>query len=121
MPQTAIQQVTEQAANNQLNLSHLLTALGFSVTVIFTLLGVIWSANKKTQEAQSDRLDDGEEEFTKTKVELANLKKDVASIRQWLIVAENKIKDLETSALNHHDALNAIKIYHKKQHGEEIN
>jgi hypothetical protein len=120
MPQQAIQAVQQQVTQNQLSIAHLLSALGFSVTIILALVAVIWKANNKTLELQSDRLNDGDEAFTATKVELANLKKDVASIRDWLVVAEGKIKALETETAKHHDTLGAVKIYHENHHQEVL-
>jgi hypothetical protein len=114
------QQMQTQVSNNQLNISHLLSALGFSVTIILGLLAVIWRANNKTLEDQSDRLNDGDVAFTATGLELANLKKDVASIRDWLVVAEGKIKVLEKEQAKQHDTLGAVKIYHKEHHQEEL-
>jgi hypothetical protein len=88
-------------------------ALGIASTIILALVAVIYHYHAKRQDDQQDRLTDGEVEF-------ANLKKDVASIREWLTVAEQKIKIMETEQAKQHDTLGAIRIHHKNHHQEDL-
>ena len=105
---------------NSINISHLITALGASIAMILSLVGIIYHNFKKTQEDQQGQLNDGVEEFTVHLVALEKLKKDVESIREWLIAAERIIKDMELKQLKDHETLLKIKVMHKHQHNEDI-
>lgn len=98
---------------NQINL---FSMLGGSVAVIFALVGVIHNRMTKTQENQQDQLDDGDAEFTANKVELAKLKENITSIREWLHAAELKVKELEDEYKKMHDLVLVWKNDHDRNH-----
>lgn len=102
--------------SNSLNISHLLTALGISVSIIFALIGVIYHSWTKKVEDQQGQLDDGADAFTATAVSIAQLKSELQSVRDWLIAAERIIKELELKQLKDHDQLTTLQAEHKIRH-----
>jgi hypothetical protein len=103
---------------NSLSISHLLTALGASVSIILALVAVIYHSVTKRADDQQGQLNDGADTFTANAVTLAGLKAELQSVREWLIAAERIIKDLELKQMKDHDTLIELSTEHRNNnHG----
>lgn len=102
--------------SNQLNISHLLTALGLSVSIILTLVGVIYHSITKRADGQQEALNDGADMFTANAVALERVKSELQSMREWMIAAERAVKELELKVMQDHDKLTTMQADHKHNH-----
>ena len=108
--------VQTEVTSNTLSMNHLLTALGLSVTIMLSLVGIIYNLIRKELNEHREALNDGADMFTANAVVLAGLKAEMQSVREWMIAAERIIKELEIKQLQDHDKLIEIKQDHKNNH-----
>ena len=88
--------------------------------IVMSLVGVLYSLLRQTDTKQQDQLDDGADQFSNNAVEIERIKKDIASIRDWVKDIEESVNAVEGERLKDHESVLLIKDHHKRNHGEEV-
>ena len=89
-------------------------------TIVVSLVGTLYWLLRSTDTKQQDQLDEGADQFTVNAVEIERLKKDLESVRAWMVALEKELDEFELKRLKDHEEFLLLKDHHKRNHHESI-
>lgn len=108
-------------------ISDLKSVLGAIVAIVVSLVGALYLRLKNTDTRLLEAQAEGQGKTQNNSIDIEKLKKDVESIREWVVDLEQDVDITEARQLADHETLHAvqkviesIKIHHKHQHGEDL-
>lgn len=108
-------------------ISDLKAVIATIVSILITLVGVLYYNLKSTDTKLQGQTEEDREKIQTNSIDIEKLKKDIESIREWVIDIERDVDTGAIKQLQDHETLNtvkqvieSIKIHHKHQHNEDL-
>jgi hypothetical protein len=108
-------------------ISDLKLIIGTIVTILVSLVGTLYYNLKSTNTRLQEVQDVDRDKIQINAVDIEKLKKDIESIREWVVDIERDVDTGQVRQLQDHETLHviqtiieSIKIHHKHQHNEDL-